>query len=421
MGASVHTLSNGVRVVVDPMPGLETAALGVWAHAGSVDEREEEHGIAHLLEHMAFKGTARRTARQIAEEIEAVGGHLNAATSHQRTGYYARILKDDIALALDVIADILFAPRFDEAELVKEHEVVVQEIGEAADTPDDVVFDMLMACSYDGHAIARSILGTPESVRAQTPQNLRDFMKRCYVAEDLVVAISGNVDAEAFLALAEQHFAGLEALPSRKRGAAPAFKSGMRHDARSIEQTHLAFAFPGFAATDELAFAARIYADALGGGMSSRLFQKIREERGLAYSVYSFADAYEQCGLVGAYAGAAAEQAGEIARLLRQEMEAAISNLTQVEIDRARALLRSSLMMGLENPAGRIESASGQLFTWGRLLTTEEILQRLDAVGLAEIKQCAEHALSGPCAIAMVGPGDEDSVSAVFPQSRVVA
>ena len=417
MAASVHTLSNGVRIVVDPMPGLETAALGVWAHAGSVDEREEEHGVAHLLEHMAFKGTAKRTARGIAEEIEAVGGHLNAATSHQRTGYYARVLKDDVALALDIIADILFAPAFDAGELAKEQEVVVQEIGEAADTPDDVVFDMLMARAWDGHALARPILGTPETVRAQTPHSLRGFMARCYHAEDLVVAVAGKVDGEAFLSLAERYFAALPAAPSRARSGPPVFKSGLAHDARPIEQTHLAFAFPGYAATDELAFAARIYADALGGGMSSRLFQSIREERGLAYSVYAFADAYERCGLIGAYAGAAAEQAGEIARLLRRDMEAAASGLMQEEIDRARALLRSALMMGLENPAGRIESAAGQLFTWGRLLPPDEILQRLDAVGPDEIRQCAAHALSGPCAVAMVGPGDAASVSAVFPQA----
>lgn len=418
MAASVHKLTNGVRIVVDPMPGLETAALGVWAHAGSVDEKEQEHGVAHLLEHMAFKGTARRTARQIAEEIEAVGGHLNAATSHQRTGYYARILKDDIALALDIIADILFEPQFAEDELIKEQEVVVQEIGEAADTPDDVVFDKLMECAWEGHSLARPILGTPSSVRAQTPQSLREFMDRCYSAGDLVVAVSGNVDEEAFLKLSEKYFAALPAVSSRNRVEPPVFKSGVRHDGRDIEQTHLAFAFPGFAATDDLAFAGRIYADALGGGMSSRLFQKIREERGLAYSVYSFADAYEQCGLIGAYAGAAAEQAGEIARLLRQEMEASKNSLTQEEVDRARALLRSSLMMGLENPAGRIESAAGQLFTWGRLLTTDEILERLNAVTLADIKQCAEHALSGPCAFAMVGPGDPASVSAVFPKAQ---
>lgn len=417
MSAAVHALANGVRIVVDPMPSLETAALGVWAHAGSVDEREDEHGVAHLLEHMAFKGTATRTARAIAEEIEAVGGHLNAATSHQRTGYYARILKGDVALALDIIADILFSPQFDETELAKEQEVVVQEIGEAADTPDDVVFDMLMARAWEGHALARPILGTPASVRAQGPQSLRGFMERCYRAEDLVVAVAGNVDGEAFLALAENYFASLPSAPTRARSRPPAFKSGLAHDARPIEQTHLAFAFPGFAATDDLAFAARIYADALGGGMSSRLFQSIREERGLAYSVYAFADAYERCGLIGAYAGAAAEQAGEIARLLRRDMEAAAAGLSQAEIDRARALLRSSLMMGLENPAGRIESAAGQLFTWGRLVGTEEILERLDAVGPEEIRRCADHALSGPCAVAMVGPGDAASVSAVFPQA----
>lgn len=413
--SELHTLSNGVRVVFDPMPSLETAAIGVWAHAGSVDEAENENGVAHLLEHMAFKGTARRSARQLAEEIEAVGGHLNAATSHQRTGYYARILKEDAPLAMDIIADILHAPRFADAELAKEKEVVVQEIGEAADTPDDVVFDMLMAAAWEGYALARPILGTPQSVRRQTPESLRRFMTRCYGAGDLVIAAAGKIEPVDFLSLAEQYFAADAPSPPRAGRERPQFCSGVRHDARSIEQAHLALAFPGYGAGDDAAFAARLYADVLGGGMSSRLFQSIREERGLAYSVYAFSDAFEQCGLIGAYAAASPDQIVETARLIRREMEAAVTTLTQAELDRARALLRSSLMMGLENPAGRIEMAAGQIFTFGRLLPADEIVERLDAVTLRDVSACAEHALDGASCVAMVGSGDIDAVRAVFP------
>lgn len=415
--SELHTLSNGVRVAIDPMPSLETVALGVWAHAGSVDETESENGVAHLLEHMAFKGTARRSARQIAEEIEAVGGHLNAATSHQRTGYYARILKEDAPLAMDIIADILHAPRFADAELAKEKEVVVQEIGEAADTPDDVVFDMLMAAAWEGFALGRPILGTPESVRRQTPESLRHFMTRCYGAGDLVIAAAGKIEPADFLSLAERYFGADAPSPARMRREHPQFRSGVRHDARSIEQAHLALAFPGYGAGDDAAFAARLYADVLGGGMSSRLFQSIREERGLAYSVYAFSDAFEQCGLIGAYAAASPDQIVETARLIRREMEASLTTLTQAELDRARALLRSSLMMGLENPAGRIEMAAGQVFTFGRLLPADEIADRLDAVTLRDISACAEHALEGACCLAMVGAGDIDAVRAVFPQA----
>ena len=412
--SKLHSLSNGVRVVIDRMPSLETAALGVWAHAGSVDERDNEHGVAHLLEHMAFKGTRRRSARALAEEIESVGGYLNAATSHQRTGYYARILKDDIALGVDILADILQYPLFDEAELAKEREVVVQEIGEAADTPDDVVFELLMEACWKGFSLARPILGTPLSVRAQTSNSLRGFMERCYGPEDLVVAAAGNVDERALLQLVEEHFGGVgnrETAPSR---SVPAFKGGAIHDGRDIEQTHLALGYPGVSSTDDDFFAMRIYADVLGGGMSSRLFQNIREERGLAYSVYAFADSFEQCGLIGAYVGADKSQIVEVATIIREQMEAMASSVTQIEIDRSRAMLRSSLMMGLESPAARIESAAGQLFTFGRLTQADEIIHQLEAVTIDDVKRCARCALDGSHAIALVGPGDVAAVEKVL-------
>lgn len=402
----LHTLPNGVRVVIDQMPGLETAALGVWAHAGSVDERDNEHGVAHLLEHMAFKGTRRRTARSLAEEIESVGGYLNAATSHQRTGYYARILKDDIALGVDILADILQHPIFDDAELSKEREVVVQEIGEAADTPDDAVFELLMDACWEGSTLACPILGTPETVRAQSPASLRGFMERCYGPANLVVAAAGNIDEKALLALVDEQFGGVSKRDPAPLRSAPSFHGRTQHDARDIEQTHLALAFPGVCATHEDFFATRIYADVLGGGMSSRLFQSIREERGLAYSVYAFSDSFERCGLTGAYVSADESQIVETARIIRQEMEAMTSAVSQIEIDRARALLRASLMMALESPAARIEAAAGQIFTFDRLTQTDEIILRLEAVSIDDVKRCAERALSGVRSIALVGPGN---------------
>jgi len=412
--SEIYTLSNGVRLVVDPMPGLESAALGVWAYAGSVDERDDEQGLAHLLEHMAFKGTTRRTARGIAEEIEAVGGYLNAGTSHQRTGYYARVLKNDAPLALDILADILHNPLFDNGELTKEKEVVTQEIGEAADTPDDVVFEMLMQAAWDGHPLARPILGTPETVRAQSPASLRGFMDRLYMPSSMVIAVAGAVDAKTLAALVEEHFGAAKPKPSAPARTTPQWRGGARHDARAIEQTHLALAFPGAAARDEDFFATRIFADILGGGMSSRLFQSIREERGLAYSVYAFADGYEHCGLTGVYVGADASQTNEAARLIRTEMEAMTTNVTQVEIDRTRAMLRASMLMSLESPAARIEAAAGQLFTYGEILTPASINARLDAVTTDDVRRCALHALEGGApALAMVGAGDMAAVEAI--------
>ncbi len=412
--SQLYSLNNGIRVIIDPMPSLETAALGVWAQAGSVDEHEEEHGIAHLLEHMAFKGTKRRSARAIAEEIENVGGYLNAATSHQRTGYYVRLLKDDIALGVDIIADILQNPAFAEDELEKEKEVVVQEIGEAADMPDDVVFELLQEATWLGDPLSRPILGTPTSVRAQSPLSLRGFMERCYRPETLIIAAAGRIDPDTFLPLVENQFADFGPGGESPARSTPAFKGGVRHDPRAIEQTHLAVALPGVSSRDDDFFAARIFSDALGGGMSSRLFQKIREERGLAYSVYAFADGYNDCGLIGAYVGADASQILEAAHLIRQEIEAMAAGATQIEIDRARAMLRSSLMMSLESPAARIESASGQLMTFGRVLTPEEIAERLDAVSTRDVERCAARALGGGASISVVGPGDASEVATIF-------
>jgi len=414
MKNEIHRLKNGVRIIVDPMPSLETVAIGVWANAGSVDERNTEHGIAHLLEHMAFKGTTRRTARDIVEEIESVGGYLNAATSHQRTGYFARVLKGDVPLALDILGDILRDPLFGDDELSKEKEVVVQEIGEAADTPDDVVFEMLQAVSWGDHTLARPILGTKESVRAQTPVSLRGFMDRLYRPDALVVAIAGNVDADKTIRLIEEQFGGLASLGPASARTTPSFIGGKRHDARDIEQTHFALAFPGVASGHEEFFATRVFADALGGGMSSRLFQTIREERGLAYSVYAFSDGYEDCGLVGTYVGAEEDQIVEAASLIKMEMESMARDTSQTEIDRARALLRSSLMMSLESPAARIESAAGQLFTFGEILTPQEIVARLDAVTIDGVKRCAARALEGKLSVAIVGAGSVDSVETVF-------
>ncbi len=410
----IHKLKNGIHVVVDPMPSLETVALGVWADAGSVDERDDEHGVAHLLEHMAFKGTERRSARAIAEEIETVGGYLNAATSHQRTGYYARLLKDDTELGIDIIADILMRPSFDEGELEKEKEVVVQEIGEAADTPDDVVFELLQEASWGAHSLARPILGTPETVRAQSARSLRGFLKRSYRPESLVIVVAGNVDESSFLQLGEREFGAFSSGGESAIRNASTFTGGIRHDNRSIEQTHLAVALPGASSKDDDFFATRVFADALGGGMSSRLFQKIREERGLAYSVYAFADGYDDCGLVGAYVGADAGQMRGAAQIIRDEIEDMTANATQQEIDRARAMLRSSMMMSLESPAARIESAAGQVFTFGRVMPPGEIAERLDEVSVGDVKRCASRALAGGFSVALVGPGDASELAGVF-------
>ncbi len=406
----IITTSTGLRVITDPMADLETAAVGVWFEAGAMDERQDEHGVAHLLEHMAFKGTDRRTARRIAEEIEAVGGFLNAATGYQKTGYYARVMNDDVELALDIIADIVIAPTLEHDELEREKEVVVQEIGEAADTPDDAVMEALQALSFPDCTLGRPILGTVESVRGHDADRLRQFMRARYTVDRAVVTAAGGVDPEKIAIWAENYFQGLSSPSPILSREWPVHHDGWAHDDRDIEQTHIALSFPAVSARSDSAFALRIFAEAFGGGMSSRLFQKIREEKGLAYSVYSFVDAFDETGAIGVYVGTDADNAPLAVSLVMQELRAMADKISQAELDRARALLRSSLLMGRESPTNRAEAAAGQWFTHGRVPSPSEIKARLGAVTVEEARVCAQQALRGAPAIAIVGPVDEARV-----------
>lgn len=409
--AELIKLNNGVRVWVDPMDGLESAAVGIWVRAGAIDEAPEENGVAHLLEHMAFKGTAARTARQIAEDIENVGGYLNASTGYSKTGYYARVLKADIALAFEILADILTAPLFDEDELAKEREVVVQEIGEAADAPDDAVMDVIQSLCFGDHALGRPILGSIEAVRSHTSERLRSFMARHYAPSDMVIAASGAVSVDDFVRLSEDLLGARASVERHARERAPRYVGGARHDPRDIEQTHIAFAFPGSSVKDGDYFATRIFSECLGGGMSSRIFQSVREERGLAYSVYSFSDSYDEVGATGVYVGTDSGNAAEATALVRAEIENLSKTPTDAEIKRARAMLKSTMLMGLENPATRAETAVGQLFAHGRLLSTEEISARLEAVSAHDIRGVARKTLeAGAPSLAIVGPADFGAV-----------
>lgn len=408
--ADLITFENGVRLVIDPMPGLLSTAVGVWFRAGSIDERDDEHGVAHLLEHMAFKGTRRRSARRIADEIEGVGGFLNASTGYSRTGYYARILRADLGLAFDILADIVSDPLLDAGELAKEQEVVVQEIGEAADQPDDAVMEMLQKLAFDGHPLARPILGGEESVRSHTPGRLAAFMERGYRPEHTIIVVSGAVDPRVAQEQALSLFGGKPALPGNARALAPAYVGGVEHDPRDIEQTHVALGFPGVSSRSPDYAAARVFVEALGGGMSSRIFQKVREDRGLAYSVYAFMDGYDDIGLSGAYVGADAASAPEAVALIRGEIEDMAGAATQAEVDRAKALLKSTLLMGLESPPARAEAAASQVFTHGRVFAPDELAARIDAVGVDDVRRAAARTLAGSPSVAIVGEADVEAV-----------
>src|SRR4051812_28793100 len=417
MSVELTHLPSGLVVVTDAMPHLESASLGVWVGSGSRDERPDEHGISHLLEHMAFKGTSRRTARQIAEEIEAVGGDLNAATSAESTAYYARVMKADVPLALDVLSDILADPTFDPGELKREQHVIVQEIGASEDTPDDIVFDYLQAKAFPKQPLGRTILGTPETVRAFDRDRLRGYLARNYRAPDMVVAAAGAVDHAAVVAEVEHRFAGF----AGPEGPAPepaTFSGGARIEQRDLEQVHVAFALEGVPQRDPSIYSLQVFTNILGGGMSSRLFQEVREIRGLCYSVYAFHAAYADTGMLGVYAGTDASDLPELMRVVVDEIGNAAETLTEVEVARSKAQMKAGLLMALESSGARAEQLARQMMIYGRPIPLEEIVGKIESVTV-ESARAAGHALiarSRP-AVAVLGPGRGLERAAVIAES----
>ena len=379
MSVEVSRLASGLVVVTDAMPHLQTASLGVWVGCGSRNEQPDEHGMSHFLEHMAFKGTKRRSARQIAEEIEAVGGDLNAATGIEMTAYYARALQADVPLALDVLADILTAPAFDPDEITREKNVIVQEIGAVEDTPDDLVFEYLQAIAYADQPVGRSILGTRATVRSFDGKRLKGYLARHYRAPNTVIAAAGGVDHRIVVEEAERQFAAFTGSASAPPPPAK-FGGGVRVEPRDLEQVHIALALEGVPQCDPSIYSLQVFTNVLGGGMSSRLFQEVRELRGLCYSIYAFHAAYADTGMFGLYAGTDVADAPELMRVVVGEISAAADSLTGAEVARVKAQMKAGLLMALESSSARAEQLARHIHIYGRPIPLAEIVSRIDAV-----------------------------------------
>lgn len=404
MTVEVTKLANGLTVATEHMPHLDTATFGVWVGAGSRSERPQEHGISHLLEHMAFKGTTTRSARRIAEEIEAVGGEINAATSVENTCYYARILADDLPLSVDILADILTRSVFDPEELTRECHVVLQEIGAADDAPEDLVFDMLQERAFHGQPIGRPILGTPETVASFRREHLKGYLARHYLAPSTVIAAAGRVDHDAVVALVEDRFAELPTgTPPGEETAT--WIGGEVREVRDLSEAQVTIAFEGrpYASPDH--HAAQILATVIGGGMSSRLFQEIRENKGLCYSISAFHWGYRETGLFGIHAATGEDDLGRLMEGVADEIVRATAEIDEAEIRRAKAQLRAGLLMSLESPVSRASQIARQMLIWGRPLATREILERIEAVDRAQILRLAGEIFAGSTpTLALVGP-----------------
>ncbi|ALN73001.1 pitrilysin family protein [Aureimonas sp. AU20] len=381
MSVEITRLSNGLTVATETMPTLESAALGVWVKAGARDETEREHGIAHLLEHMAFKGTTRRTARQIAEEIEDVGGELNASTSVETTAFYARVMKNDVPLALDILSDILLDSRFDEEELEREQQVVLQELGAAEDTPDDIVFDHFQQCAFESQVIGRPILGTRDSVRSFTPEDLRNYLKRHYGPDRMVVSAAGAVSHQDIVDRVSAAFgAEIASSPGGIERTPALYTGGEFREERDLSDAQMVLGFKGRPYYQRDFYSAQVLSIILGGGMSSRLFQEVRETRGLCYAISAFHWSFSDCGIFGVHAATGEEELAELAPVIVEELVRAAEGITEKEVVRARAQMRSSLLMSQESPASRAGQIARQLMFNGAIISNTELLDRLAAI-----------------------------------------
>jgi predicted Zn-dependent peptidase len=406
LSARLTTLPNGLRIVTEHMPGLQSASVGLWVTAGGRHERVEQNGIAHFLEHMAFKGTPRRTALQIAEAIEDVGGYINAYTSKEMTAYYARVLSGDVGLALDVISDIVLNPVFHEGDIETERHVILQEIGQTLDTPDDIIFDWLQEASYPDQPFGRTILGPEERVAGFGSGDLRRFVAEHYGPDNMILSAAGGVDHDAIVAQAEGIFAAVRPVGNGAFDHAR-FAGTERREVKDLEQAHFALSLEAPGYRDEAVHAAQVYAMAMGGGMSSRLFQKIREERGLCYSIFAQSAAYEDTGSITIYAGTSGEEVADLSDLTLTELKRSAEDMTEAEVARARAQLKAGMLMGLESPSSRAERLARLLSIWGRVPEVAEAVAKIDAVDVAAVRAYAEGLATGGAALALYGPVEE--------------
>ena len=420
----VTTLSSGLRVVSARMASAQSVSVGFWVNAGARDEAAAEHGIAHMLEHMAFKGTARRDAADIARQVEDKGGYINAHTSREETAYYLRLMPEDLGFGIDLLADILINSTFPSDEIAREKGVIIQEIGQAFDTPDDIVFDLFQSTSHPDHPLGRPILGTHDSVNGFAGADLQAFMRRHYAADNIIVSAAGAVEHDQLLALVEEHFGDLQRQAhqaQRQKPTWPSVKAPRRNImTRDLEQAHLVIGLEGLAVGDDDRMALSALSVLFGGGMSSRLFQEAREKRGLCYSVFSFSQPLSDSGVLAVYAGTSMDDASQMIALTGTELFDLAAHATEDETRRAVAQLRASLRMQQESVSAVGESQARHLLLFGQVKSSDEILAEIDAITSDDIRRVAQRLLMSSPVLAGIGPAkaeawmDEEQLAKAF-------
>jgi len=401
----ITQLDNGLRIISDEMNRVETASAGVWVEAGARNETPKMNGVSHMLEHMTFKGTKKRSAQAIAEDVENVGGHINAYTSRENTAYYAKVLKEDLSLAVDVVADLVQNAVLDEEELERERGVILQEIHQAQDTPDDVVFDLFQEACFPGQALGRTVLGPADGVRDMARPDILSYMADHYRAQGMILSAAGNLEHDRVVDLARESFPGTSS--GKGKTYTPAtYTGGDTRESRDIEQVHLLLGFEGPNYTDDDFYAASVMSMMLGGGMSSRLFQEVREKRGLVYSIYSFLAPYDDTGVFGIYAGTGPSEVEELIPVVCDEIGKITGDIGGEELARAKAQLKSSVLMSLESTSSRAEQMARQLMIFGRPIPTEESVAKIEAVDETAIQRVAQRIFASNPTLAALGPID---------------
>ena len=406
MAVKTTTLDNGLRIITDDIPGILSATVGLWVEVGARYESPEVNGISHFLEHMAFKGTTTRTAKQIAEEIESVGGHLNAYTSKENTAYHARVLEHDVPLALEIIADIIQNSTFDPSEVNRERHVILQEIGQTQDSPDDIIFDYFQETAFPNHSLGRPILGSPDNVRRIQQDDLKTYMSQEYSSSRMIFAATGAINHEKIVELCQKHFSQLSNHETKTYDKS-SYRGGHFYENRKLEQIHLVLGFESCPYGHPDYYPLSVFSSLLGGGMSSRLFQEVREKRGLVYSVYSFNTAFRDSGIFGIYAGTGEAQVGELLPTIRNVLADFPQTLEDKEIARSKAQLKAAILMSLESTSSRCEQLAQQMMIYKRPIPPQEIIEKVNAVTRENLIGVAQKLLANNPTFVAIGPGKE--------------
>ncbi|MBW4839041.1 MAG: insulinase family protein [Paenibacillaceae bacterium] len=399
-------LKNGLRVVMEKIPTCRSVSFGIWVKTGSRNESPERGGISHFIEHMLFKGTERYSAKDIAEQFDAIGGNVNAFTSKEYTCYYAKVLDEHLPIAVDVLSDMFFRSLFDAEELRKEKNVIVEEISMYEDTPDDMVHDLVSQAAYGEHPLALPILGTEEQLRAMESEHLREYMREHYTIENTVISVAGNIDDQV-IDLLEKYFGDFSKRGNSSPLVAPDFLGGLQFHRKKTEQNHICLSFPGLPVGEEKQYAMVLLNNAIGGGMSSRLFQEIREKRGLAYSVYSYHSSHADSGLFTVYAGTAPRQTKEVLDLTKEILhDVSVNGITTSELSKGKEQLKGSLILSLESTGSRMNRLGKNELMLGKHYTLDEMIARIESVTMDDVNTVLKAMFSQPFSLAMVGSSD---------------